>query len=149
MSLAYSNASKNASKAYRQADVHTSSQKDLILRLYQGLERFLRTAQAAMANRQIEAAHRHCEKAKDILSELLYTLNLEAGGEFATQLRDLYVFLVAQVVEANLRKNPAIIEGILPIIATLADGWRQVPEEHANLTSVPESNQGHAVNFRS
>jgi flagellar secretion chaperone FliS len=138
-----------ASKAYRQADVKTSSQKDLILRLYAGLERFLSTAQTAMQNRQIEAAHRHSEKAKDILTELLYTLNIEAGGEIAAQLRDLYVFLIAQVCEANLRKEPAIIDGILPIIATLADGWRQVPEEHANLTSVPVSNQGHAVNFRS
>ena len=139
----------NASNAYRTAEVHTSSQKDLILCLYAGLERFLRTAQAAMRNRQIEAAHQHCEKAKGILTELLSTLHLEAGGELAVQLRDLYVFLISQVVEANLRKEPALIDGILPVIATLHDGWQQVPEEHANLTSVPVSNQGHAVNFRS
>jgi flagellar protein FliS len=144
MSLAF-----NASNAYRKADVHTCSQKELILRLYQGLDRYLRTAQAAMRNRQIEAAHAQSEKAKDIITELLYTLNLEAGGDLALQLRDLYVFLIAQVVEANLRKEPLIIDGILPVIATLRDGWQQVPEEHANLTSVPVSNQGHAVNFRS
>ncbi len=53
------------------------------------------------------------------------------------------------MIEANLRKDPALIDGILPVIATLHDAWQQVPEEHANLTSVPASNQGHAVNFRS
>jgi flagellar protein FliS len=138
-----------ASSAYRHADVQTASPKDLLVHLYQGLDRFLRAAQVAMRDHRALAAHVQCTKASNILVELMSTINPEVGGALPDQLRNLYAFLMQRVGEANLRKEPALIDDILPIIDTLRDGWQQVPEEHANLTSVPASNQGHAVNFRS
>jgi flagellar protein FliS len=143
------NANRYAFAAYRNADILTISQKELILRLYQWLQRFLRTSQAAMRNREIESAHNHCQKAKDILGELARTLNVEAGGALAVQLGSLYVFLINEIARANLHKDADIIEKILPIIATLEEGWQQIPEEFANHSAVPASHQGHALNFRS
>ncbi len=132
----------NAYSAYRFAELQTIPQRDLIVRLYQGAERFLILAQAAIHNKQFEMAFHNCQKAKAIFTELLATLNLDKGGEIAEQLRELYLFLIVKTVEANLRKDPALIASLLPILATLREAWQQIPDDLAQVTSAPGGNSG-------
>lgn len=134
--------------AYRSAEVDALNQRDLILSLYQGMERFLIRAQLAMQNHDPATAHDNCQRTKAILVELMSTLNLEEGGEVAEQLRALYAFFISQVVEANLRKDPTKIEAILPIIVSLREAWQQVPEDLASHSSLPVGNQGHLLSLR-
>ena len=134
--------------AYRSAEVETLSQRDLIIRLYQGAERFLTAGCVAMDAKKFEEATNQCRRARDIFVELLSTLNFDAGGDLAPQLRDLYVFLIFQISEASLKKNPAQIDALIPIIRTLREGWEAVPDEQANLTSIPEDHHGHNLNLR-
>jgi flagellar protein FliS len=135
-------------RAYQAADIGTLSQRDLIVRMYQTMERSLRLAEAAMLNRHVPLAHDQCTKAKDILCALLCTLNFEAGGEIAERLRDLYLYLINEISVANLLKDAERVRPLIPILITLREGWEQVPDEHANLSSVPACNQGHAFNIR-
>ncbi|HEX3132273.1 MAG TPA: flagellar export chaperone FliS [Planctomycetota bacterium] len=135
--------------AYRSAEIETISQKDLIVRLYQGAEKFLEAGRQAMELHQLETAMVQCRRAKEIFIELMSTLNFEQGGELAKQLKDLYAFFIVQITEANLRKKPEQIAAIQPIIATLREGWQQVPDTFANLSSMPAGNDGHAFNSRS
>lgn len=138
----------NAYGAYRSAEITTASQKDLIVRLYLGAEKFLDLACQAMADKKYVDSMTNCRKARDIFMELMSTLNFEQGGELAIRLKDLYAFLVFQISEASLRKNPEQIQTILPIIRTMREGWENVPVEEANTTSIPVGNEGHALNFR-
>jgi flagellar secretion chaperone FliS len=133
--------------AYRQAEIQTTSQRDLIIQLYQGAERFLVQAHTAMTNKKFDISHVSCQKAKAIFVELLSTLNFEKGGEIAKQLHALYAFFIVRIAEANLRQKPEMLSEIVPIIATLREGWQQVPNEFANVSSVPQANQGHAFNI--
>lgn len=128
--------------AYRSAEIETLSQRDLLIRLFQGAERFLNAAQMGMQNRQLEMANTNCQKARAIFVELLATLNFEKGGEVATQLRDLYAFLINQITEANLRKEAERIARLMPIIATLREGWEHVPDLEANTSSLNLSSDG-------
>ncbi len=134
--------------AYRAAEVETLSQRDLIVKMYQATERFLRQAQAGMGAEDHHAAHVGCTKAKNIVLELFATLNLEQGGDIAKQLRELYLFFITRITESNLRKEPALIEEILPLISTLREAWEQIPAEFANASSMPSGNEGHAFNLR-
>ncbi|MCK6488249.1 MAG: flagellar export chaperone FliS [Planctomycetes bacterium] len=131
-----------AAGAYRRAEINTLSQRDLLVRLYQGAERFLTHARNAMAKGEIETAHGACQKTKAIFTELVATLDLEKGGDVARQLKELYLFLILRTVEANLRKDPAIIDQLLPIIATLRGAWEQIPDSEAN-TSARVGGEGH------
>jgi flagellar secretion chaperone FliS len=135
--------------AYRSAEIETISQKDLIVRLYQGAEKFLEAGRQAMELNQLETAMTQCRRAKDILIELMSTLNFEAGGDLARQLKDLYAFLIVQITEASMRKKPEQIAAIQPIIATLREGWQQIPDEFANVSSMPAGNEGHVFDSRS
>lgn len=134
--------------AYRSAEIKTISQKDLIVLLYQGAERFLEAGRQAMELRQLETAMTQCHRAKEILVELMSTLNFEAGGDLAVQLKDLYAFFIVQITEASLRKNPAQITAILPILATLREGWQQIPDDFANVSSMPAGFDGHGFSAR-
>ncbi|MBA3845327.1 MAG: flagellar export chaperone FliS [Planctomycetes bacterium] len=141
-------ATANAYAAYRSAEVEGLTQRDLLIKLYQGAERFLFQAQAAMRAKQSSDAHFGCVRAKAIFIELMSTLNFDLGGEVATQLRDLYVFLIATISEANLRKDPTKLESIMPVIATLRQGWEQVPDEFANTTALPAGEHRHSLDLR-
>ena len=138
----------NAYAAYRSAELQTIPQRDLIVRLYQGAERFLIQAQAAIHNKQHEMAHHNCQKAKAIFSELLATLNVDQGGAIAQQLRELYLFLIVKTVEANLRKDATLIASVLPIIASLREAWQQIPDDQAQVSSVPAAHDGHTFSVR-
>jgi flagellar protein FliS len=135
---------------YRSSEIETLTPRDLVTKLFEGTERFLRQAQDAMRHqpKQIEAAHNGCSKANAILTELLSTLNFDAGGEIAIQLRDLYLFLIREITEANLRKDPARIDPLLPILGTLRSAFDGIPAEQASLSSIPEAQRGHALDLR-
>ncbi len=139
---------QTAQAAYRSAEVETVSQRELIVRLYLGAERFIGNAREAIKANKGEEAIVQCRKARDIFIELMATLNFEAGGELAHQLRDLYAFIIYQISEGSLKKNEAQLAALLPIMRTLREGWEAVPDEHANVTSIPEGNRGHSLNLR-
>lgn len=124
-------------QAYRSAEIEGLSQRDLLVKLFEGIERFLGQARSAMEAKQVEPAHENCIKARAIIMELLSTLNFDQGGDIAKQLRDLYLYLLSSISEANLRKDPALITTILPVVTTLCSAWRDIPAEEANTTSLP------------
>jgi flagellar protein FliS len=126
---------RGGAKAYQSAELTTISQRDLLVRLYQGAERFLAHARDAMHKGQPDVAHAQCQKAKAIFSELVATLNFEHGGPIAFQLKELYMYLIMKTVESNLRKDPVLIDQILPVVATLRQAWQQIPEAEANISA--------------
>lgn len=128
-------------QAYRSAEIEGLSQRDLLVKLFEGIERFLGQARTAMEAKQIEPAHNGCLKARAIIMELLSTLNFDQGGDIAKQLRDLYLYLLSSISEANLRKDPALITAILPVVETLRSAWQDIPAEEANTTSLPGGTQ--------
>ena len=134
--------------AYKSAQVETLTQRDLIIQLYLGAEKFLLSAQKAMDEHRIEAAHVNCIKARNIFMELAATLNFEQGAEIAQRLKDIYLFFIARISEANLLKKSEKLDDVLPIIVTLREAWEQVPADLANTTSIPAGNDGHALNLR-
>ncbi len=133
---------QRAFAAYRKTEANTLSQRDLIVKLYQGAERFLLQGKLGMQNGNPELACVGCQKARKIFIELASTLNFEQGGEIAERLRDLYLFLIGEITKASLDRDPARLEAIMPVIATLREGWEQIPDEHANLTSLPGGHDG-------
>ncbi len=133
--------------AYHTAEIATLSQRDLIIKLYQGALRFLNLAIDAAKHKQTEDVHKHCLRAKKIFIELASTLNFNQGGDIATQLYELYIFFISRITEANLRKDPSLIEELIPLINSLVEAWEQVPHNLADTTSMPV-NDGHSFSLR-
>ncbi|GAB4265958.1 flagellar export chaperone FliS [Deferrisoma sp.] len=119
--------------AYRQTQVATTtSQQKLIVMAYDGVLRFLNQGIEHIEKREIEAKHEKLTKARAVIQELASTLNLEAGGEIARNLWNLYMFFMQKITEANLTNDPEPVRGILPAIRELRDAWAELKLEEAD-----------------
>ena len=129
---------KNPWQSYRQVATRTASPGQLVLMLYEGAIRFLERAEAGF---QLEdpvefntTINDNILRAQDIVRELDFSLNVEAGGELATQLRRLYDYFDRTLLEANLRKDPAGIVEVIKRITVLRDAWATMLEQQGDST---------------
>ena len=84
-----------AAQAYIQTKVGTTDQGQLLLLLYDGALRFLQQAREKMLAKDYAGKGVYISKALDIIGELSSSLNMEKGGELATNLNNLSEYLIS------------------------------------------------------
>jgi flagellar protein FliS len=101
----------------------------LILMLMDGaLERIAsgRVAiQAGSAGEKTRLLHR----AIAIVDELRGNLNLEAGGELAANLSDLYTYICRQLLKASIESRIEALDEASKLLQQLRGAWMSVPTE--------------------
>lgn len=117
---------KPASQAYTESAVLSASPGQLVLMLYDGAIRFLQQAQAAMQAGNDEIARQRIFRADNILDELNTTLDMDGGGEVATQLRSIYLWTKRQIMESMLEKDQTKLEQSIASIAELREAWAEM-----------------------
>lgn len=127
-----------AYNAYRKASVTTASQGELIVLLYEGAVKRLTQASARFDEKgkipvaEIEAFSADVLKAQEIITELQVSLDMEKGGEIATNLMALYMYFNEQLMAANISKSREQIEFVLHNMKELTESWRQAVNTTAN-----------------
>jgi flagellar protein FliS len=116
---------------YGAVKVTTSSPAQLLVMLYDGLIRFLREAQTAMAARQKGKAGERLSKANAILQHLLSSLDVEKAPVLCARLQAVYLFCMDHVLKANLAQDPTKIDEIIKVVAPLRDAWATAAAEVA------------------
>ena len=111
-------------QAYQKTGVQTSNQKQLIVMLYDGMDRFMNKAVKSIEEGDLEVAHENLHRTGKILLELTSTLRVDKGGDVAANLKRIYVYCYEQVVMANLRKDVKKIREVQQVLANLAAGWK-------------------------
>jgi flagellar protein FliS len=103
----YANSAKNA---YVQNSVETASPARLLVMLYDRLVLDLQRGLAAQQAGNVPEAHTQLVHAQEIVIHLRGTLKVEAwdGGP---ALASVYDWLHGQLIQANMRKDPAVTEG--------------------------------------
>jgi flagellar secretion chaperone FliS len=123
----------NPWQSYRQVATKTASPGQLVLMLFDGALRFLEQARAGFVLEDpLEfnlTIHNNIQKAVDIVSELNYSLNMEAGGEFAATMRRLYDYMDRQLHEANQYKREDYIIDVSRRLGVLRDAWKEMLEK--------------------
>lgn len=113
----------NPYKRYQQAQVETANPLDLIIMMYDGTLKFLNQAKMAIEEKKIEPAHNAIQRAHRIIDELNFSLNMEAGGEVAENLRRFYQYIDTELTKANLKKDPKIIDRIMGLLSEMKSSW--------------------------
>jgi flagellar protein FliS len=113
-------------KSYQQHTVLTASPGQLVVLLYDGALRFLRQSAAAMRAGETERAATAVRRAEAIIDELTVTLDLEAGGELAAGLRDLYLFCRRHLGQALIARDPGGVEQVAALLGELRESWAQI-----------------------
>lgn len=107
----------------RDAQVFEASPHRLIQMLIDGgLERIAQ-ARGALERQQIHLKGELIGKAVAIIGGLREGLNLDAGGELATNLDDLYDYMMRRLTEANLHNDPQRLEEVAGLLRQIKDGW--------------------------
>jgi len=107
---------------YKQTAVATASPERLVVMLYDGAIRFLNQAQEAIKERKIEEANTYLCKVQDIINEFIIGLDMSAG-EIAYNLHRIYDYWNRQLIEANVKKDAAIVEEVLNQVKELRSAW--------------------------
>lgn len=116
----------SAQSKYQQNQIFTASPQELVLLLYNGGIKFLRLAIKAIEDKNLEMAHYHIIRAQDILTELELGLNREI--ELSKSLAALYDFMKHHLIQANIKKDVAMIEEVIGFFEELRDTWKQAME---------------------
>lgn len=117
--------SVQAYQLYRQTQVSTASQGELLLMLFDGAIRFARQSQEYMRQGELEQASSKLIRTQDIISELILSLDLSVG-EIAHNLQQLYTYIYDLLVQANVRKTPELVDDALHMLVELRETWEQV-----------------------
>ena len=113
-------------EAYQEAAVTTQSKGKLVVMLYEGAIKFLKQAIKEIEAGNTEEKGKYISKALDILFELNAVLDMEAGGEVATNLRNLYLFMGRHLTEANAKQDIGKIEEVIKLLEELNKGWKAI-----------------------
>ena len=109
----------------------------LIVMLYDGCINYLNKAIEFAEDNDIKNKNIYTNKAGDIICGLNDVLNLEAGGEIAENLRNLYVFMGRHLVDSIHRKNTRGLREVIKMLSSLKDGWNHVAEATQGLKGNP------------
>lgn len=113
----------NAAHAYQNNQVTTANPAELTLMLYNGAIKFIKQAKAAMEARNVEQAHHFCLRVQDILYELMSTLNPEVP--ISNDFLKMYDYMLHRSIEANMRKDPAILDEVEDFFVQFRDTWKE------------------------
>lgn len=127
----------NPYKRYRQTQVETAGPLELIIMMYDGAIRFCNQGKAAIEGKKFNEANKLLQRAQDVIDELNFSLNLEAG-EIASHLRSLYDYINSKLVEANIKKDPALITQMVELLAELRSSWAELQKGQKKVVSVGE-----------
>jgi flagellar protein FliS len=128
---AYSRSSNLA--AYQSVAVHggvsASDPHRLILMLLDGALERIASARGAMENGVPEARTRLLHRVVSIVDELRGSLNLEAGGELAANMADLYEYSSRLLLRANLENRTDLLEEVAHLLREIRSAWIQIPSQ--------------------
>lgn len=127
-------APKNGYAAYQNNRILTASPADLTLMLYEGAIKFCNIAIMACEKKDIEKAHIHIRKTDAIIEE--FQLTLDHKYPVAKDFDQVYTYLRQRLLQANLKKDPEILEEVLKHLRTMRDTWKEVMQKTANGTKV-------------
>lgn len=106
-----------------QAQVFEASPHRLIQMLMEGGLSRLAQARGALERGQVALKGELIGKAIGIIGGLREALDLDKGGELALNLDSLYDYMVARLVEANLKYDAAMLDEVAGLLRNIKTGW--------------------------
>ena len=114
----------NAYAQYNNSKILTASPAELTLMLYEGAIKFCNIAITAVEQKDIQKAHDNIVKTQKIIEHFRVTLDMKYP--VAQDSERVYVYLEQRLVQANMKKDPEILQEVLEHLHTMRDTWKEV-----------------------
>ena len=114
----------NGYNQYLRSKIMTASKGELTLMLYDGAIKFCNIAIMCIEKKDIPGANTNIKKTEATIEEFLATLDHKY--QVAKDFENVYNYLYDRLVEANLKKDPEILNEVLEHLRTMRDTWKEV-----------------------
>ena len=114
----------NAYAQYNNSKILTASPAELVLMLYEGAIKFGNIAITAIEHKDIPKAHNNIIKVQRIVDNFRATLDMKYP--VAEDFDRVYAYLQERIIDANVRKDVAIVEEVVSHLRTMRDTWKEV-----------------------
>lgn len=126
---------QNGYAQYQNSRIMTASPAELTLMLYEGAIKFGNIAIVAMENKNPAKAHENIVKVEKIIQNFRDTLDKKYP--IWEDFERVYVYLLRRCHEANIAKDPVIMEEVVKHIRSMRDNWKEVMKKVATDKSNP------------
>ncbi|HHW56418.1 MAG TPA: flagellar export chaperone FliS [Clostridia bacterium] len=111
----------NPYQQYKENAILTASPEELVLMLYNGIIRFIEEAKKAIEKKDYVAANNSIQRAQDIVTELMITLDM--NYDISKNLYSLYDYMLRRLIDANIKKDVEILEEVREFAVELKETW--------------------------
>jgi len=119
---------------YKNSKVLTAKPAELTLMLYDGAIKFCNMAKDGIDAGDIEKAHNSITKAQRIIDYLRQTLDMKYP--VAQDFENIYSYLSRRLIDANMTKDPEIVDEILTHLRSVRDNWKEVMKKNGVASSM-------------
>lgn len=110
-------------EAYNQQNAVSDDPYVLILKLYEGLLKYLSFIKSAMNEGNIEAKFNYINKSISIFDELRSVLDFD-GGEVSYYLDGLYLYQIETLFASGIDDNVNSINQVMKVTQGLIEAWK-------------------------
>lgn len=119
--------------AYQSVGVHggveAANSSDLIAMLLDGVQMRISSAKGHMERGEVAERGENISRAMQIVDGLRASLDVDAGGEIATNLDALYEYINRRLLEANIKSQPALLDEAAGLLHEIKLAWDAIPAE--------------------
>lgn len=113
----------NAIFQYKQQSVSTMSRGEQLILLFDEVIKNLHHASLLMKQNDYTNSEKCTEKCKNIFQYLSSILNFKYP--ISKELYDLYYFCNQQIIRSEIRRDPQLLDDLLPLVNEMRDTWVQ------------------------
>jgi len=119
---------KKHNDAYKETKIKTASNGQIIVMLYDEAIRQIDIAVSYLKDNSLryDKVHYSIMKARDIITELAASLDIDNGGEFASTLFSLYLWFNKRLLEGNLKKDYIPLQEVKEFLKEIRMAWAKV-----------------------
>lgn len=122
---------------YHQAAIESANGVQLIVALYDGLQRFLTQAAVACELGDVAARREAARRALNIVIHLQATLRMDIGGDAAQRLSDFYTAVFADVLRASASVSRQLFLDTAREVRNVREAWQVAAKDPAALAMIP------------
>ena len=117
-------------KSYKAQSVQTASPGKLVLMLFDGYLRFTAAARKSFDiedfTKKNEGINNNLIRAQNIVTELQSSLDMSVPGDLPGTLYRLYDYVLHNLQQSNLKKDPKPIDEADKVISELREAWAEM-----------------------
>ena len=131
-------------KQYQANNITTASPEKLMVMLFDGAIQFLQKAKSAIEEKDLKEKAHNIEAARNIIRELMRTIDLENGNDVSKSLFRLYNRMATNLIKANISRNTSLIDEVIADLTNIRWGFQKAIEIQSGIATVEEVMQERA-----